>query len=109
MRIVTVAAKTEEELLSGLKNIPGYELKNDVVGTYHPFTLITPSGAQINLLHTEGSSTATTTNISPQDHNETEVPFSDDEAVKFADAANKVEKITAVLDISDADKEKIKS
>lgn len=108
MRSVLFSASSEETLISCLDSIPGYKLLHDAEGSYHPFTLISPSGNKINIRHEKGLSHATTSNILPQDHNDNAVAYDDDEAVKLLYAARNVDSLEVSLNISKHDEENLR-
>jgi len=107
MRAVVFTADTEDGLLDGLGNIPGYVLSRVRDANRHPLMLTSHSGAEIYLRHAPGSTSAATSNILPQDHEAEARPFEKDEATKLSQAAGGVEGLRATLEYSNNDRAKL--
>lgn len=117
-RGVTFQADSESSLLQALAKIPGYQLQelpfDKRFSSDRERILIAPSGAELHLVHTPGTSIATTSNIlgpngsEGQDHIKQGIYFSDDEATKLADAAEQIIEIRVLRDISSDDIQRLR-
>lgn len=109
MRAVSFTADTEDGLLYGLQNISDYKLSPVQEANRHSLVLTSPSGAEIHLQHTLGSTCAVTTNILPQDQEATARPFEKDEATMLSQAAADVDGLRVTLQISNNDCAKLRN
>nr|WP_312968660.1 hypothetical protein [Pseudomonas sp.] len=107
-RHVVFKAATEEELLSCLENIPGYDLE-PIRGTGRSFSpdqkflLRSTAGQEIMVIHQDGERYAETSNVFGQDGQDQPTPILKDEVVKLSKACAKVAGLSATPTLSNHD------